>query len=123
LATRGVLEWAHSKEIIEQDREWCYLIATMKKLILLFSVVAVAFALQAGDDSSCSKDKKAACDKAKAAGCTTKAGAQASGCCAAKAGDSAKAGCSSMPGCPAKLAKADTAKKTAQSPKAGGEAK
>lgn len=89
----------------------------MKKLILLFSVVAVAFALQAGGESCCPKDKKVACDKSKAASCQAKAG------CSAKAGDSAKAGCSSMAGCPAKLAKADTAKKTAQSPKAGGESK
>jgi hypothetical protein len=60
----------------------------MKKLVLLLSVVAVSFALQAGD-GACSKDK-AACDKAKVAACDkvkvgtcTKATAEAKGCCPA----------------------------------------
>ncbi len=39
----------------------------MKKLVILLSVVAVSFALQAGD-GTCSKNK-AACDKSKAAAC------------------------------------------------------
>ena len=39
----------------------------MKKLVLLLSVVAVSFALQAGD-GACAKNK-AACDKSKAAAC------------------------------------------------------
>lgn len=74
---------------------------TMKKLILLFSVVAVAFALQAGD-ASCPKDK-AACGKAKSAAC-----------------DKAKGGCPSQAEakgcCPSGAAK-DTAKKPVKSPK------
>ena len=51
------------------NKQWmlCYLMRTMKKLVLLLSVVAVSFALQAGD-GACSKDK-AACDKSKAAAC------------------------------------------------------
>ena len=60
----------------------------MKKLVILLSVVAVSFALQAGD-GACSKDK-AACDKAKVAACDkvkvgtcTKATAEAKGCCPA----------------------------------------
>jgi len=69
----------------------------MKKLVLLLSVVAVSFALQAGD-GACSKDK-AACDKSKAAACEkvkvgtcTKATAEAKGCCPAgkKAEEAAK---------------------------------
>lgn len=84
-----------------------YLIRTMKKMIALFSVVAVAFALQAGE-AACSKDK-AACDKKKAAGCPAKA--EVKGCCPSK-GD-----------CSAKVAKADGAKKPVKSPKAAGEAK
>ena len=46
---------------------------TMRKLVLLLSVVAVSFALQAGD-GDCPKNK-AACDKSKPAACEkTKAG-------------------------------------------------
>ncbi len=75
----------------------------MKKLILLLSVVAVAFALQAGD-STCPKDK-AACDKAKTASCDkAKAGCPASA--------DAKKGC-----CPASGVAKDTAKKPVKSPK------
>jgi hypothetical protein len=99
------------KERIEQNREWCYLIATMKKLILLFSVVAVAFALQAGGEACCSKDKQAACDKSKAASGPAKASAAGSACCAAKGS------------CSAKVAKVASAKKSVQSPKAAGEAR
>jgi hypothetical protein len=83
----------------------------MKKLILLFSVVAVAFALQAGGESCCPKDKKVACDKSKAAGCMAKVGGAGSACSAAKGS------------CPAKAAKAASEKKLVQSPKAGGGAK
>ena len=47
---------------------------TMRKLVILLSVVAVSFALQAGD-GACSKDKSA-CSKSKvAAGETVKTGA------------------------------------------------
>ena len=69
----------------------------MTKLVLLLSVVAVSYALQAGD-GACTKDK-AACDKAKAAGCEKakagtcdKAKAEAKGCCPAakKAEEAAK---------------------------------
>lgn len=62
--------------------------ATMKKLVLLLSVVAVSFALQAGDSAcpkdkaACDKAKAAACDKAKAANCE-KAKGEAKGCCPA----------------------------------------
>jgi hypothetical protein len=80
---------------------------TMKKLILLLSVMAVSFALQAGD-STCPKEK-AACDKAKAA------------CC-----DKAKSGCPKGEAkgcCPAKADKQASDKKPAQSPKAAGEAR
>ena len=94
------------KERIEQNRESCYLIATMKKLILLFSVMAVAFALQAGGEACCSKDKQAACDKTKAASCAAKAG-MASGACSAAKGS-----------CPAKAGKTVSVKKPVQSPKA-----
>jgi len=66
----------------------------MKKLIALLAVVAVAFAVQAGDAGA--KDK-AACEKAKSA------------CPAAQA----KKSC-----CPAAK---DVAKKPVQSPKAGGQ--
>ena len=78
--------------------------ATMKKIVLLFSVVAVAFALQAGDaccpkdKAACNKGTAAACDKAKGGGC---AKANAKGCC------------------PAGAAK-DTAKKPIKSPKDSG---
>ena len=93
------------KERFEHWGRWCYLTRTMKKLVLLLSVVAVSFALQAGD-STCPKDK-AACDKAKAAACDkAKAGCPASA--------EAKKGC-----CPAGAAK-ETAKKPVQSPKAKG---
>jgi hypothetical protein len=61
---------------------------TMKKLVLLLSVVALSYALQAGD-SDCPKNK-AACDKTKAATCEKvktgtcdKAKAEAKGCCPA----------------------------------------
>jgi hypothetical protein len=40
----------------------------MKKLVLILSVVAVSFALQAGD-GTCSKSKAACCDKSKVATC------------------------------------------------------
>ena len=69
----------------------------MKKLLLLLSVVAVSFALQAGD-GDCPM-KKAGCDKAKAAGCEkTKVGTcekgkgEGKGCCPAskKAEEAAK---------------------------------
>jgi hypothetical protein len=58
----------------------------MKKIVLLLSVVAVSFALQAGDQA-CPKGK-GACDKAKdgtcekAGGCD-KAKGEAKGCCPA----------------------------------------
>lgn len=90
--------------------------ATMKKLILLFSIVAVSFALQA-DDSTAPKEKAACCAAKtaatakcadKAAACPAMAKAKGSACCAAKGS------------CPVKLAKARTAKKL-QSPKAAGE--
>jgi len=85
----------------------------MKKLILLISVVAVAFALQAGD-ASCPK-AKAACAGAQAAGCSK---AQAASCCKAQAAGcaQAQAGCSAKGGCPASVAK-DTTKKPLRSPK------
>lgn len=90
-----------------------YLIAIMKKLILLLSVVAVSFALQAGD-STCPKEK-AACDKAKAAACDKSKAA----CC-----DKAKAGCPASAEakkgcCPAGGVAKDTAKKPVKSPKDG----
>jgi hypothetical protein len=52
----------------------------MKKLIILLSVVAVSFAVQAGegcakDKAACSKEKAAACDKAKKSDCTAKVAA------------------------------------------------
>ena len=43
----------------------CYLMEIMRKLVILLSVVAVSFALQAGD-GACSKNK-AACGKSKTA--------------------------------------------------------
>jgi hypothetical protein len=86
---------------------------TMKKLILLFSIVAVSFALQAGDNT-CQKDK-AACGKDKAAGAEKaacdKAKAEGKGCCAAMAGKG---------GACAKGAKQASSKKPLQSPKAAG---
>ncbi len=45
----------------------CYLMGHMKQLIVLFSVAALSFALQAGD-GACAKDKGSCC-KAKAAAC------------------------------------------------------
>jgi hypothetical protein len=82
----------------------------MKKLILLLSVVAVSFALQAGentcpnDKATCDKSKAATCDKAKAATC-----------------DKAKSGCPAQAEakgcCPAGGAAKDTAKDATKSPK------
>lgn len=77
----------------------------MKKLVLLLSVIAVSFALQAGN-AACPKDK-AACGKAKAGTCEkAKAGCPASA--------EAKKSC-----CPAGAAK-ETATKPLKSPKAKG---
>ncbi|HSA12137.1 MAG TPA: hypothetical protein P5205_17380 [Candidatus Paceibacterota bacterium] len=68
----------------------------MKKLVILLSVVAVSFALQAGD-GTCSKDKTA-CNKSKTAtgekikvGTCNKGTAEAKGSCPAskKAGEAA----------------------------------
>lgn len=90
--------------------------ATMKKLVLLLSVVVVSFALQAGD-STCPKDK-AACDKSKAAACDK---AKAGNCDKAARCDKAKAAaCDKAKGeakgcCPAAK---EAAKKPAPSPKA-----
>ena len=92
------------KNKIEPGRVSCYLIRTMKKLVLLLGVVTVSFGLQAGGDA-CSKDK-ATCDKSKAAACVK---AQAGTCDKAKA--EAKA-C-----CPAAKAAQEAAKKPAPSPK------
>jgi hypothetical protein len=52
----------------------------MKKLVILLSVVAVSFAVQAGD-GACSKNK-GTCDKSKAAACE-KGKAEAKGSCTA----------------------------------------
>lgn len=84
--------------------------ATMKKLVLLLSVVAVSFALQAGD-SACPKDK-AACDKSKAAACDK---AKAGTCDKAKAANCEKAKGEAKGCCPAAK---EAAKKPAPSPKA-----
>ena len=81
---------------------------TMKKLVLLLSVLAVSFALQAGA-GICPKDK-AACDKAKAAACDK---AKAGACCAKAKAEAAK-GC-----CPGAAAAKETAKQPVKSPKAG----
>lgn len=79
----------------EHLRLFGYLIGRMKKLIALLGVVAVSFALQAGD-SGCTKDQ-AACNKAQSA------------CPASQAKKSGPAGAK------------DVAKKPVQSPKAGGQ--
>lgn len=76
----------------------------MKKLILLLSVMAVSFALQAGE-STCPKDKTA-CDKSKAAACEK-----------AKSGCSASAEAKSC--CPKTGTAKETAKKPVKSPKYG----
>ena len=84
----------------------------MKKLVLLFSVVAVAFALQAGDSPS-PKDK-AAGDKGKAACCEKAKGASC---------DKAKGGCCGKAegkGCCSAGAAKGTAKKPIKSPKDAG---
>ena len=76
----------------------------MKKLVLLLSVMAVSFALQAGD-GACSKNK-AACDKSKvAAGEKVKVGTCAKGTAEAKAA------------CPATKKAEEAAKQPAPSPK------
>ena len=98
-------------EKFEQSVVPCYLTRTMKKLILLLSVVAVSFALQAGD-STCPKEK-AACDKSKAAACDkagTAACDKAKSACPASA--EAKKSC-----CPAGGAAKETATKPTKSPK------
>ena len=77
----------------------------MKKLVLLLSVVAVSFALQAGD-GDCPM-KKAACDKAKATGCEK-----------AKAGSCDKAEAEGKGCCPAAKKAQEAAKKPIPSPKA-----
>ena len=74
----------------------CYLLSTMKKIVLLLSVVAVSYALQAGDgdcqknQGACTKTKTAACEKVKTGTCDKtkigacdKATAEAKGCCPA----------------------------------------
>ena len=61
---------------------------TMRKLVLLLSVVAVSFALQAGDGdcpkskAACGKSKAAACEKTKT-GLADKGKADAKACCPA----------------------------------------
>ena len=77
----------------------------MKKLVMLLSVVAVSYALQAGD-GACSKNK-AACDKSKAAACEK-----------AKAGTCDKATANAKGCCPAAKKAEEAAKKPAPSPKA-----
>lgn len=76
----------------------------MKKYIVMLTIAAFAVAAQAGDKACAGKDKAACAGKAKAA-CSEKANSA----CA----DQAKAG-----GC---CAKAATAKKVVQSPKAAGQ--
>lgn len=68
----------------------------MKKLIILLSVVAVSFAVQAGegcakDKAACSKEKAAACDKANKSDCAKVAEAKgcSKGACPAKASQTA----------------------------------
>ncbi len=87
----------------------------MKKLALLLSVVAVSFALQAGDNT-CPKDKTA-CDKAKAATCEK---AKAGECDKAKAAACEKAKGEAKGCCPAGGAAKETAKKPTPSPKESG---
>ena len=98
----------------------------MKKLILAFTVVALAVAVQAGEGKTCSKDSAACAGKDKAA-CAAKA---ESGCCAAKATSAAQGTCPSkaMSSCSSSAAakgtcpKAQAAKKRSlMSPKAAGE--
>ncbi len=74
----------------------CYLLSIMKRIVLLLSVVAVSYALQAGDGDcqknqaacaktktvACEKVKTGACDKAKVGTCD-KTTAEAKGCCPA----------------------------------------
>jgi hypothetical protein len=76
----------------------------MKKLVVLLSVVAMSFALQAGDGDC---PKKATCDKAKAATCEK-----------AKAGKCDKAEAEAKGSCPAAKNAQDGAKKPVVSPKA-----
>ena len=76
----------------------------MKKLVLLLSVVAVSYALQAGD-GACSKDK-AACDKSKAA-----AGEKV------KTGTCDKATAETKASCPSAKQAEAAAKKPVRSPK------
>lgn len=74
----------------------CYLLSTMKKIVLLLSVVAVSYALQAGDgdcqksQAACAKTKTSACEKAKTGACDKvktgacdKTDAEAKACCPA----------------------------------------
>ena len=84
----------------------------MKKIVILLSVVAVSFALQA-DDGACSKDK-AACDKSKAAACDkSKAGA----CEKVKVGTCNKSTAEAKGCCPAGKKAEEAAKQPAPSPK------
>ena len=82
----------------------CYLMRIMRKLVLLLSVVAVSFALQAGD-GACTKNK-AACDKSKAAACDK-----------SKAGACEKSKVEAKGSCPASKVAQEAAKKPAPSPK------
>ena len=82
----------------------CYLMRIMRKLLLLLSVVAVSFALQAGD-GTCAKNK-AACDKSKTA---ARAKSQAAAC--------EKGKVEAKGSCPASKVAQEAAKKPAPSPK------
>ena len=78
--------------------------AYMKRIVILLSVVAVSYALQAGD-GACSKDK-AACDKSKVAACEK-----------VKVGSCTKASADAKGSCPAAKQAEEAAKKPAPSPK------
>jgi hypothetical protein len=101
---------ARDEEKFEHPCVPCYLTRTMKKLILLLSVVAVSFALQAGENA-CPNDK-AACDKSKAAACDK---TKATSCDKAKSGCPAQAEAKNC--CPAGGAAKETAKQPVKSPK------
>ena len=80
----------------------------MKKIVLTLTILACAFAIQAGEGKTCSKAKVASCDAKSKAACAAKI---ESGCCP-RAAAAAKGTCP----------KAQAAKKSLMSPKAAGEA-
>ena len=92
------------EEIFEYAGRLCYLMHTMRKLVLFLSALTVAFALQARD-GDCPKNK-AACDKAKAPACAK-----------AKAGTCDKSKAETKACCPAAKKAEAAAKKPVTSPK------